>query len=250
MPNWCNNKLVVSGTVENIAEFKKTLGPKGEFKFAQTIPMPRELQGVTVGGNTINGKYCSHWREVTLAPPRVKTRKARKVAIAKYRVQIERNGGSKRVMVPLAKAESDHLTSKYGAIDWYNWAHANWGTKWDTDSDTTMEETWNSDGHAALVSCFDTAWCPPKEWMIAVSEKFPELTFELFYSETGMGFYGTLKAESGELDDDYHEGMFQKDVEWDDDTDQADMMTPEARDFHEEHGFIDMPEEDDAEAEV
>ena len=82
MPNWCNNKLVISGTVENIAEFKKTLGPKGEFKFAQTVPMPRELLEITTGSNLIGDKRYSQWREETLTPPRIKTRKARKAAIA------------------------------------------------------------------------------------------------------------------------------------------------------------------------
>jgi hypothetical protein len=242
MPNWCNNKLVISGTVEKIAEFKKTLGSDGDFKFSQTIPMPRGFQGIMVGNAKINGKQVTHWREQTLTPPRVKTRKARKAAIASYRAKIERNGGSKRVTVPVSEVETEYLVNKYGSMDWYSWAQTNWGTKWDTDSDTTMTEAWNQDGHAALVSIFDTAWAPPTNWVVAVSSKFPELTFEIHYSESGMGFYGTFTSKDGSGLEDYHEGMFRKDIDWDTIDNNLDAMTPEAKDFHEAHGFAGIPE--------
>jgi len=237
MPNWCNNKLVISGSAEAIEHFKKTLGPKGEFKFTQTVPMPRELQEVTTGHNIINGKHYDQWREEILTPPRVKARKARKAAIAKYRAKVERNGGSKRVMIPVTETDKERLMRQYGAPDWYNWAQANWGTKWDIDSDTTMEELGSQDGYAALVSTFDTAWTPPINWAKAAGKKFPELTFEIHYSESGMGYYGTFTVTDEEFNDDYHEGMFQKDINWNVIDNKADALTPEAKAFHDDHGL-------------
>jgi hypothetical protein len=145
-------------------------------------------------------------------------------------------------MIPISESESRRLIGTYGYKDWYNWANANWGTKWDTDSDTTMTEAWNQDGHAALVSTFDTAWAPPSNWLVAVSVKFPELTFELHYSESGLGFYGTFTSKDGSGNDDYHEGMFRKGIDWDTIDDNRDAMTPEAKDFHEAHGFAGIAE--------
>lgn len=65
-----------------------------------------------------------------------------------------------------------------------------WGTKWDAHEVCTNEM-----GEYE----FDTAWSPPEQWFIAIVEKYPELSFELLYSEPGMGFSGVIKGEDGEI---------------------------------------------------
>jgi hypothetical protein len=65
-----------------------------------------------------------------------------------------------------------------------------WGTKWDahevcTDKMGDYE--------------FQTAWSPPIPWFVEVVEKYPELSFELLYSEQGMGFSGVIKGKAREI---------------------------------------------------
>jgi len=77
----------------------------------------------------------------------------------------------------------DFNMKEYGAIDWYNWCIANWGTKWDASSvdikridDTTVELT------------FDTAWSPPIEWYRHMETL--GYSVDAKFIETGMCFYG------------------------------------------------------------
>jgi hypothetical protein len=41
-----------------------------------------------------------------------------------------------------------------------------------------------------LICHFDTKWCPPVEWVEGIAKEFPELTFDLSYSERLMCIYG------------------------------------------------------------
>ena len=49
MPNWCFNKVVISGDEKKIKAFKKKAFINDEFKFQNLIPMPEELRGSTSG---------------------------------------------------------------------------------------------------------------------------------------------------------------------------------------------------------
>jgi hypothetical protein len=44
---------------------------------------------------------------------------------------------------------------------------------------------------------FDTAWSPPWAWLVASSEKHPELEFTLRFGEVGNDVAGELKAAAG-----------------------------------------------------
>ena len=65
-----------------------------------------------------------------------------------------------------------------------------WGTKWDA-----IEVCCDEFGRYE----FDTAWSPPIPWFRAIVEKYPELDFELWYSEPGMYFSGVVKGARGEI---------------------------------------------------
>jgi hypothetical protein len=72
---------------------------------------------------------------------------------------------------------------KYGYGSWYDFNIANWGTKWDVNSDNVAIEDANT-----VSASFDSAWSPP----INAYEKLVEMGFEIeaFYYEPGMGFVG------------------------------------------------------------
>ena len=103
---------------------------------------------------------------------------------------------------------------KYGYGSWYDFNVANWGTKWDVNSDNVEIVDANT-----VTAGFDSAWAPP----IAAYEKLMEQGFEVeaFYYEPGMQFVGkwadgideyyelggedstTVRASIGEELDDY-----------------------------------------------
>jgi len=89
---------------------------------------------------------------------------------------------------------SEELTEKYGASDWYTWRVSNWGTKWDVCESDIYE---NSD--TEFMAVFDSAWAPPSPWLEYIAPQFPELKFKLAFSEPGMGFCGqaTWDVENG-----------------------------------------------------
>ena len=86
----------------------------------------------------------------------------------------------------------------------YEWCVANWGTKWGV-YDTAVE---------SLKDCLEyrflTAWSPFEMPVLeAMAAKFPTLTFELKYGESGMGFGGIMTAYDGEgVEDSYFEDAF------------------------------------------
>jgi hypothetical protein len=81
------------------------------------------------------------------------------------------------------EAKQRSNVEKYGYGSWYDFNTANWGTKWDVNSDNVEIQDANT-----LTASFDSAWAPP----INAYEKLMELGFEIeaFYYEPGMCFVG------------------------------------------------------------
>ena len=48
MPNWCENRVAISGDSEDIKTFREAAFKDGKFQFANLIPMPEELN-ITAG---------------------------------------------------------------------------------------------------------------------------------------------------------------------------------------------------------
>ena len=45
MPNWCENRVDISGEPEDVKKFMELVGEK--FNFQKIIPMPKELKDTT-----------------------------------------------------------------------------------------------------------------------------------------------------------------------------------------------------------
>ena len=69
---------------------------------------------------------------------------------------------------------------------WYHWNIANWGCKWDIDSQHVEDD----DGWFQLE--FQTPWGPPNEIYDRLVELFPVVGITWFYDEPGMQFAGYL----------------------------------------------------------
>jgi hypothetical protein len=92
----------------------------------------------------------------------------------------------------------------YGAVDWYDWCNANWGTKWaDCHTEKVSENDCfpsGSDNNLKKVMFrFDSAWAPPLEGFNTIAMLFPKLVFDLRYEEPGMCFQGFRVWGNGEV---------------------------------------------------
>jgi Ferredoxin-like domain in Api92-like protein len=76
---------------------------------------------------------------------------------------------------------------------WYNWCISHWGTKW------TAEVCGSSKRRGKFTISFDTAWAPATGVVERLSQKYPDLTFELYYEESGCCFAGTKIWKAGEV---------------------------------------------------
>lgn len=80
--------------------------------------------------------------------------------------------------------------------NWYDWNTSNWGTKWDMETasieyyDQHRETVWT------IVVSFETAWSPPIEWIVAVSELYPNMVFGITYKEECMGAEGVFAVHN------------------------------------------------------
>ena len=84
----------------------------------------------------------------------------------------------------------------YKHKDWYGWRLSNWGTKWDA-----CEPYINNNDINYFSVSFDTAWGPPINWLDNIAMDYPDLSFELEYEESGMGFGGTFTIQGNDKQD-------------------------------------------------
>ena len=131
-------------------------------------------------------------------------------------------------------------TEKYGYSNWYDWRCGNWGTKWDA-YDVYISE--NLKDYVCM--SFDTAWAPPIPYYEALAAKYPLLTIEVEYYESGCDFAGKQFYEEGILIDDeemtYGLWEFRENNEswWDYKAEQAEEGDlGDLDDFKEHHGDI------------
>jgi len=107
---------------------------------------------------------------------------------------------------------NETLIEKYGASDWYSWAVANWGTKWDTSFEDISDSSENE-----VSTHFDTAWSPP----IAFYNAMTELGFDIdaTFTEEAMqyaGIYQYGEEESMDLNFDKDSQKWIDEIENDD----------------------------------
>ena len=78
----------------------------------------------------------------------------------------------------------------------YDWEKLNWGCKWGACNCQVADED-----AGRIVYNFDSAWCPPVEFIETAAKSWPTLTLLLEYEELGMAFKGIAKAQGEEMED-------------------------------------------------
>jgi hypothetical protein len=164
MPNWCLNRLTVSGDKHEVTKFKELSLVKpeksSEMNFTMEIlnPTPKELLEQT--------------------------------SPVMWRGELTDVEGQKEFEKYIGE-----LKEKYGYTDWYNWRVDKWGTKWDAAETCICD-----DEDELFVVEYDTAWSPNIAWVQYVAKAFPTLQFTLTFEEPGMDFCGIYEVKGDDED--------------------------------------------------
>lgn len=189
MPNWCHNKLRVSGPAEVLNRFK------------EDVRLPAQ-------------RVENEARAVAL-----------KAGAQGSAEELDRAFGPPQVEQPEVPLSFEKVLPTPEGGDWYSWRLENWGTKWDAsfdgpmaaiaaaeaDVEASVERLGAQDdavaspteepGAESILYRFDTAGSPPASAVKALAARYPELTFALEYGEPGLGFAGRLTARGEAAND-------------------------------------------------
>jgi len=182
MPNWCWNKLNVSGPSKDIQRFKVTAeGPVQSY----------HNYHATGGGWPIHDDVRLKALSESLPEPgEVSVFSFHALYPVPDEVRKLPYDGSQAAKV----AEMLGRTCAYGG---YTWENDNWGCKWGA-SEAQLDDAEDS----FLGYSFETPWAPPLNFLTKVSKDWPTLCFELHYEEAGMGFAGDAEFYEGEFQGD------------------------------------------------
>ena len=178
MPNHITNVLKIEGALGDISKCMDTI--RGEtidlnrpfiIDFEKILPIPELIRHSGSGRTIIDGQMYDEW-------------------------YFEYGDGSNWVTKdrPFTPQEYVEL-AKYDQRNWYDWACANWGTKWNAYDQSILDDNLNE-----VSIQFNTAWASPTPVIEALSNMFPSLKFTLTYADEDLGSNtGRLKFANGIL---------------------------------------------------
>jgi hypothetical protein len=148
MPNWTSNHISAEGEAADIRAFLEAVKWEDKiFDFNRLIPMPELLKRTGSGFRTIDGKNVESW--------------------------IEDEDSKGKAVARCFTSEEHRELEQIGYSNWYDWAVANWGTKWNACHIDILDSS--EYGYAEI--SFDTAWDAPVPVLLKMREMFPKLTF-------------------------------------------------------------------------
>lgn len=163
MPNWIRNNVTFSGNEEVIARMREEIKGEGEDRFIdfnKILPIPTELVDTQSPSKIISQEEYDKQEE----------------RIAKGEItENEKNWGISR---GITQEMHDEFKQNFGFADWYGWQVNNWGTKWNASDSMDF-----GDGIE-----FNTAWSNPYSLLVALSKKYPEVRFNIRYSDEDFGY--------------------------------------------------------------
>ena len=158
MPNHVTNILTINGVQDELI-IDSLFNEENEIDFNTFAPMPEELKTVT-------------------SPVNIVTQEERNVEIAERQRRLANNEAFLGNTFSITQEMSDDYIARFGANNWYDWAIANWGTKWGGyDAERESPDTVK----------FLTAWSTPDEAINKLSLKYPEQEFVVRYADEDFG---------------------------------------------------------------
>jgi hypothetical protein len=171
MPNWCYNSLKITGNKEKTREFLRFGFKNPEYVLPEkTVDIEADIENLPDD---------------------------QKLSIKVYYPQPDIIKAADTTNHPEDHPEiAEQQRNEFGVVGWYAWSKTYWGTKWSADFENVQYV--ESDEHGEISLNMDTAWAPPIQWLDYVQEKFPELDFEMEYSESGCCFCGVAATHRDE----------------------------------------------------
>lgn len=188
MPNWCYNRMEISGDKEELGRFMSIvrnvpLNEDGsrpqDFILTSLMPMPLALEG-------------SHSPVPESPEPN-----------PNWEVRLMEGAITQEWFDDLCKNQVDRynagqaLLEQTGYTSWYEWQHDNWGIKWG-DCGSRIDSDYNESCDRVSLY-FETPWAPfGDKFMTHVSTTFPNLTFVNHITEEANLFAGAERWRNGE----------------------------------------------------
>lgn len=181
MPNWCDNRIFISGPTEELQRFMTDTAytPDDERDgnarmLTRLVPMPKALEGTT---SPTPDSTDPHPNWVKMLNEGQMTQEWYDHLCEDMRKKYEQGQAAKAAT---------------GYANWWDWQISHWGVKWgDSETHLAMQ-----DGN--IVGTFMTPWAPPVQGMIRISSQYPALSFTITWSEEG-GSHGQLIVREGKL---------------------------------------------------
>ena len=180
MPNWCTNKVEITGPTDDIKRFR------------------RQANGRTQSYNEFSPHSGNAWPihddirldSLVSTPPEL----GDAVAFSFHSLYPVPEDFRCFPYDDASAVELGELVGIERPYGGYRWEGIHWGCKWGAcDSELVKEED------TYLHYEFNTPWGPAIDFFDRVSQDWPNLTFDLSYDEPGMGFRGEATWEEGSL---------------------------------------------------
>jgi len=198
MPNHVETKLIITGDKKQLKEFAKkhftVIEENGikrdHFDFDTIIPMPKSLD-ITNGSLTSNAMALlqaeqGDFTEIDIVSEYswIKEKKPANSVLSNrdYTIKELKKNLDEKAMEE-GKIALENI-EKYGSATWYDWKIANWGTRWGAYN------VHISQCADIIEVSYNTAWSPATPIFEKLSEMYPNLTFEQYVLDEGMGFGG------------------------------------------------------------
>lgn len=176
MPNWCNTRMTITGPKEECERF---------------------VAGVDV-------KYIEEktYDYSEYPPTETGTKIVKHISILQGYLPCPQELHD--IISPVQEEQAElatQMTAKYGASNWYDWQHENWGVKWGDCRTELLDENDNElpDGSYQINYQFETPWGTATKAFIEISKMFPTLRFDFFHDEEAGFFQGCQVVKNGEL---------------------------------------------------
>jgi len=198
MPNYAVNEVIIHAKGKKLEEILNSIRRDGDvfgsIDFNKLIPMPESLN--LAAGSITQHSVCafiSHIHAQGQAAIEQQTDElftAMQItkgflAGASYRMSEEeitklavRYDKTPEEFIALGKQYVDNM-KEHGAAHWYEWASKHWGTKWNVVEGNHLT--------APNTLRFETAWDAPHPILLALSKKFPKVSFEHAWANEDLG---------------------------------------------------------------
>lgn len=203
MPNYVENKLLITGPGEVLAEIYQChcVGEERKFDFNTLIPMPVSLD---ISSTTVNIPLIQFltknptvdFKKWVDYPDNLKRIKLGLLVNGeKDSLEIMDEFSTVGYLIEALALTKNQMQNQknYGHTDWYSWSNHNWDTKWNAQEGSSYLTD------SALSISFDTAWSCPLPVILELAELYPEVEIEYKYLDEGRAFGGFTYYKNGKV---------------------------------------------------